>query len=82
MSSRSMKKAKRRGLDVQHLGDSWIEQAMLQKYIEATRELKACLKTSQEEASVVSGGVLDAQGLDEDAQPLFHHKKHGQAAWL
>ena len=77
-SNRSMKKEqtqrrKRGGLEIQPFWDCWIEHALRRKHIEATKEFKEDLKR-RKEALVVSGGVLDTEGLEEDVQELFRQK--------
>ena len=47
--------------------DCWNEHVMRRKYIEATKELKEDWRR-REEASVVSGGALDTEGLEEYVQ--------------
>ena len=67
----------KRGLEIQPpFGDCWIDQVMLRKYIEATKELQGDLK-SRKEALVVSGGALDTERLEEDVQELFRYKDDG-----
>ena len=54
----------RKGSEMETFGSCWIEQLLRWKCIEATRELKEDLKRSRE-ALVISGGVLDTEGLDD-----------------
>ena len=50
---------------------------MLQKYIEATKELEEDMKRRKEEL-VVSGGVLDT--VEEDVNELFRNMDDGTVA--
>ena len=58
--------------------DPCIETAMRRKYVEITKALTRELK-KRNEALVLSGGVLDTEGLDEEVchgQPTFRHFCH------
>ena len=86
-SNRSMKKEQtqrrqRGGLEMQPFGDSWIEQAMWQKYIEVTRGCKAGFKR-RKVALVVSGGVPDMEGLEEGRCTItFPSERRWKGWWV
>ena len=75
--SEQTQRRKRGGLEIQPFGDCWIEAARRRKYLEVTSDLRRELK-KWNGALVVSGGVLDTEGMDEDGQDLFRHADTGR----